>query len=61
MDVVTITVNRSNEAFDDGEYGNAETARILRKLADSIDVGHDVERPLLDSNGNTVGRVTITE
>ena len=47
---------------DDGN--GAELARILRQLADTVEVGI-LEAfdsiPLMDSNGNTVGSMDITD
>ena len=54
---ITITIDTDNAAFEDNE--GAETARILRQLADQIEA-----RPgcygynLHDFNGNKVGTCT---
>ena len=48
-----------NSAFVDGEDPGAELARLLRVLADKIELGAagpGSDGVLLDWNGNTVGR-----
>jgi hypothetical protein len=55
-DMLTITLDTNNAAFDDNVP--QETARILRALADQIESGVGSERDrgsLLDINGNPVG------
>lgn len=59
---ITITINLDNSAFEDCN-GN-ETARILRKLADTLDetrINSDFQSPypLRDLNGNKVGHVEV--
>ena len=52
-----IRINLENAAFADGNEG-AELARILRKLADSIESAGEAPRcfeKVRDVNGNTVG------
>jgi len=50
---VTIKFNTDNAAFDDFE---AETARILKELADHVQYGPKSEYiPLHDINGNNIG------
>lgn len=51
-----------NDAFVDNVAG--ETVRILRALADRMerdDVGAGDGGPLIDANGNTVGRWSVAE
>ena len=55
MATVKITINTGNAAFED-DLG--EVARILTDLAARFTDGVD-EGPVLDVNGNTVGRVTV--
>ena len=53
-----IRIGLENAAFDDGNEG-AELARILRKLADSIESAGEAPRcfeKIRDINGNTVGQ-----
>ena len=57
MAKLTLTIDRDNAAFDDGNDGR-ELARILRALAsrlegDAVGFGGDVS--LFDLNGNRVG------
>ena len=54
-----ITITLDNSAFwsltkDPQEYTPSETARILRKLADTVEAG-EREGSLRDINGNKVG------
>lgn len=54
---LTLNIETGNAAFE--EAGEAfELARILRKAADKIESGY-TEFKLLDSNGNSVGRVDL--
>jgi hypothetical protein len=57
---LTITIQMDNEAFDDGNEGRTEAARILRDVAKHLEQGDDGRR-LMDSNGNHVGRFEITD
>ena len=54
-----ITINTDNAAFYEHSPSN-ECARILRKLADRLEEGHYPQPgdpwPMVDSNGNTVGK-----
>ena len=58
---ITITINTDNDAFVGQE--DHETARILRKLADSIEQSHGPNNcegmKLMDYNGNSVGVIEI--
>lgn len=54
---MTINITQDNAAFDDLEY---ETAAILRRLADKVEVGID-DCIIMDSFGNRVGRMETTE
>lgn len=63
---ITITIETSNAAFDDGQGGALEIARILRVQADrfegqSLERGMIRERTILDANGNTVGKVRLSK
>ncbi len=58
----TVELNAGNSAFgDDPETRGAEIARILRTLADSVEVGDWNLFKLLDINGNTVGEAQLKE
>ena len=62
MATVTITIETTNDAFNDGAHGAFEVARILGELADTVRNDEAVwERPLWDSNGNRVGAVKVSE
>lgn len=50
-----LEITMDNAAFEDGE-GHDEAARILREAADKIEAGAWAF-PLLDCNGNKVGKV----
>ena len=54
-----IVINSSNDAFgDSAATAAAETARILREIADDIEVGSPyLGRNVWDINGNKVGVV----
>lgn len=65
---ITITIHTENAAFEDDQYGIAqegsmpETARILGDLSRRFAAGSwPMDGPILDYNGNTVGRVTVEE
>lgn len=52
-----IRIESDNDAFADGEC-NAETARILRTLADRIEAGGAVDMTSVHNvNGNNVGTI----
>ncbi|OQB36862.1 MAG: hypothetical protein BWY09_01776 [Candidatus Hydrogenedentes bacterium ADurb.Bin179] len=54
----SISIECNNAAFvDQGK----ELARILRDLADRLEVEGVTDRALMDLNGNRVGRVTVEE
>lgn len=60
MDTITIVIEMGNSAFDDHYNGGAEVARILHKLADTIqrsDPMSAIGDRLFDSNGNVCGAV----
>lgn len=59
MEQIIITINTANAAFDDGNAG-VEVARILRELANSLELGMEPET-LRDYNGNKVGKVEVTK
>ena len=57
-----VSIDCGNAAFDDGNNGTTEAARILRTLADRIE-GHGTWAEVLrlyDTNGNHVGEATTT-
>lgn len=54
----TLTFNTDNAAFD--EIAATETARILRDVAKHIERG-DLERSIMDSNGNRIGAYRLDE
>ena len=55
-----LTLEMDNAAFDDGNSGRTETARILSRLADQLERNPgQTEGRLLDANGNTVGQWRI--
>jgi len=60
MALLTITIDTANADFDDvPEYA---VATILEDLAEGIRTGRiDDNRPVRDSNGNTVGKLTIED
>ena len=55
--MITITIKTDNAAFQDG-MRSAETAGILRRMADQIDRNATVS--VRDTNGNTCGSVAFT-
>ncbi len=57
---LTITIDTDNTAFEPSvEF---EIARILAEYAADVESGkRDVERPLYDYNGNTVGQAKVTK
>jgi len=56
-----VTIDTDNDAFDYPNSRNAETARILRSIADRLDKGEAFEfyETLFDINGNDVGRAAF--
>lgn len=54
MEKITIEINTTNSAFEGCQ--EMELARILRKLADSLESGLAPSR-LMDINGNKTGQV----
>ena len=57
---ITITMETSNAAFDDCEHGEIakQLRHIARRFAEQARNGFD-NGAILDTNGNTCGRVTI--
>ncbi len=58
---VNITINTDNAAFEDNP---TELLQVLQDIAEKIRIGYQCwipGFPVKDSNGNTVGQVTITE
>jgi len=69
---LTITLQMDNAAFRDDDQPDEcnhvrvdEVVRILNKLAKTIEacglIVDDEDWPLIDINGNKVGRATVTE
>lgn len=65
---ITITINTDNAAFEDDneaakqEGSMFEVGRILEQLAGRFTAGSwPMGGPILDINGNTVGKVEIAE
>jgi hypothetical protein len=60
---ITITINCDGQALDDGQ--TIELVRILRQLTTHAEtvlyIASLAGYPLRDANGNTVGRVAVTE
>lgn len=57
---IKITINMDSAAF--GDNPAEELSRILQNMADGICVVHGgMKEPILDSNGNTVGKVKVTD
>ena len=59
--MVKIEFKTDNAAFhEDGDFG-AEASRILRKIADEVElVQFFDDYPIMDINGNKIGAMTIT-
>ena len=58
----TIKINMDNAAFEDGFEGRVELARILEKLANSLELsidGPENAKALFDIHGNKVGTFTF--
>lgn len=61
MSTFSLTINTDNAAFDDDDAG-PELARILRRLADTLDARIDARwntGNVMDANGNNVGAWTV--
>ncbi len=58
--LITITIDTSNNAFDDCEHGEIakQLRHIARRFAEQSRNGFD-NGAILDTNGNTCGLVTI--
>jgi hypothetical protein len=54
---LNVAVTCENAAFENDP--GPECARILRKIADQIEAGHDA-KTIFDANGNDVGRWRLT-
>jgi hypothetical protein len=50
----------ANEAFDDGCEGRLECARILRKIATTLEANSYESGKCMDANGNSVGKWELT-
>ena len=55
----TINLNMDNAAFDG--QPEIETARLLRQLADNIEIDGCSNQSIFDYNGNKVGSYRVTE
>ncbi len=57
----TVQLSTDNAAFDPDPA--PELARIMRKIADTIEAGDDIGQflTILDVNGNDVGRFALKE
>ena len=55
-----ITIKMDNAAFDDGQGGRGELARILRNVALHIEGTGATEGAVMDGNGNRVGDFKVT-
>ncbi|HXJ55422.1 MAG TPA: hypothetical protein VNU68_02045 [Verrucomicrobiae bacterium] len=55
-----LTIAMDNAAFEDGADGMFEVARILEELAADLRNG-SAASTLMDVNGNSVGRYTVTK
>lgn len=58
LDRFTLEIRTGNAAFDDGQAGATECARLLRLAADALERGTR-GAPLHDFNGNRVGRFDL--
>jgi hypothetical protein len=59
--MLSLNIETGNAAFDaDGGGLNAESARILRHVADRVEAGQ-MSGNVRDINGNTVGSFELTE
>ena len=58
---LTITINMDNSAFDDGNSGGDEAARILTELSEIFQDDGPRDLQILDSNGNTVGKAQVSQ
>ena len=56
---LTLTINSDNAAFDDGNDGRTEAARILRSAVTWLEEGSPKRFGLYDINGNKVGEAKI--
>ncbi len=60
MATVTVTIETDNAAFEDpGELPRILAALAARLPAWEMNAGDFDAEPIRDSNGNTVGRVTV--
>ena len=55
---LTITINMDGSAFDDRRD---EAARILTELSEIFQDDGPRDLPILDSNGNTVGKAQVSQ
>lgn len=58
MKKVTITIDTTNDAFEESDRPGIEVARILRDLAKKFDSGV-IPQKVMDANGNTVGTCKV--
>ena len=57
--MITVTIKTENAAF--GDQPEAETARILRDIADKLELRGLSDIWAVDGNGNTVGGLSVSE
>lgn len=57
---VKLTLDTRNAAFQEGD-ARSEIARILREAADHVEQGGENYFVLFDTNGNSVGALTLVE
>ena len=55
MTMFKLHIEMDNSAFDDGNEGRSEAARIIHAMAERLSCGQEDYGTLKDSNGNTVG------
>ena len=61
---LVIKIKMDNAAFDDGAEGMLEAKSILSKILERMEDGDswdDHEGALMDTNGNTVGRMEVVK
>lgn len=62
--MLKIEIETDNEVFHDAESGEwmpvNECIRLLASISNRLDRG-DTDGKIMDANGNTVGRFTLTE
>ncbi len=51
----SLRIKTDNDAFQDGDGGKIEIARILRDIIEDLEAGREGEAVVRDINGNRVG------